>query len=501
MVSRAQGRLALAAVGCVTLAGCVQDHYACQVDTDCNLGEGGRCEADHHCTHYDSTCPLSERSYTAHSEAESGTCFAGLVPPLDDCAAGQPPAPADGCAGDVCAALPACCTTGWSEACVLEAQRRCPEVECDTRVAITAVHGTKIELWDLRFDGQLWSATPRGDRQTMLSWLAPAPGEREPRLAGFTAMPGELAIEGPGGVQLLELDPTRVYNDLQSLDFDRDLRDTLLIDFQDADARVLGVEVLKLDQLAEPPRELDVNVASRMAWGAIADDHGVVDGYPDGVVGQGAVYKVLRNLAANDRRVRELDETVVSMFDGLNTPGAGGALRTFSWADLDGDGSLDLVAFGDSIRVHSGTIEGTPFVDIDCDPPSAAPACAPESTAYSGAVLPIDGGARIVAAPFDAPTQVRTLYAIDVHPDRTITAEALPLPPSTCPTCPIIAIFARDLDGDHQLDLVAVDSQLTLDVALSSVDSTLHTFREQRPIAPVDGPFGTVRLSVTGASR
>ncbi|HET9989848.1 MAG TPA: VCBS repeat-containing protein [Kofleriaceae bacterium] len=486
---------------CLALAACVRDHYECVHDTDCNLGEGGRCEADtHRCTQYDPACPVSQRSYSAHSADLSGACFAGYVTPLDYCAAGQPPAPAEGCAATVCSALPACCITGWSEACVVEAQRSCPEVTCDTRIALIAQRGARPpEMWDLRYDGTKWAAKLHDEFVTMVAYLTPQPGGDEPRFAGF-ANAGEVVIENSTGRQVLEVDPTRDYHDMVSLDFDRDLRDTLLFDYQDAAARVLGVEVVKLD-LVDTPRDLDLNVSARMSFGATSDEHGLLDGYPDGVITQGSTYKVMLNGPANDRRFRELDEDVQATFDASNTPGAVGPVRSVSWADIDGDGTLDVVGFGNSIRVHTGALGAEPFVDLDCDPPSTTHACDPTNTAFNGAILPTATGARILAAPFDYPTQTRKLYAIDVHPDHTIAYEQLPLSPEPCTTCTILAVIVRDLDGDHQPDIVTIDTNLTLDVALSSVDPTLHVFQRFAPMTALAGdtPLNSIRTSVSGA--
>jgi hypothetical protein len=335
----------------------------------------------------------------------------------------------------------------------------------------------------------------------MVAYLAPQPGGNEPRFAGF-ANAGELVIQNSSGRQVLEVDPTRDYHDMLSLDFDRDLRDTLLFDFQDAAARVLGVEVVKLD-LRDSPRDLDINVSARMSFGATKDAHGLLDGYPDAVVTQASTYKVMLNGPANDRLVRELDEDVEATFDANNTPGASGPVRTFSWADIDGDGTLDVVGFGNSIRVHTGTIAATPFVDLDCDPPSTNHACDPTNTAYNGAILPTANGARILAAPFDYPTQVRKLYAIDIKPDHTIKTELLPLSADPCTTCTILAVIVRDLDGDHLPDIVTIDTNLTLDVALSSVDPTLHVFQRFTPMTALAGdtPMNSIRASVSGAPR
>jgi hypothetical protein len=493
-------------IGCALLAGCLQNHYRCEVDTDCNLGEGGRCEADRYCTHFDSSCQLTQRSYTDHSDELSGTCFLGEVTPLNMCAAGQPPAIPTGCGAKVCTTLPACCTSSWSEACVLEAQMQCSEVVCDTRIAITATKGTKpIEIFDVRYDGKAWTFMSRSDLGTVGAYLAPTPGTIEPRFAGFlTFEPPQIGadfitIESSTGKQTLPLDNTRDYHDITSLDFDRDLRDTLLLDWQDATARTQSVQVWKLD--SGESRDIDTGVSSRMAWGSIADQNGFVDGYPDGVAGNANAYKTLIDTESNQSKDRTLDSGVASQFDTLNTTGAGAAVRSFTWADLDGDGKLDLIGFGNSIRVHTGTITDTPFVNIDCNPPKVDCPTDPSVIAYAGAVLPSPDGARIVAAPFSSTSpQPRVVYEITVNADRSISYSPFPLSP-TCANCGIEAIVVRDFDGDHLPDLLVIEDTLTLDLARSSKDPTLHTFDPPITIPSIGMAFGLVRASVSGMPR
>ena len=494
---------------CVLLVACVRDHYRCEVDTDCNLGDGGRCEADRYCTHFDSTCLLTQRSYTEHSDELSGTCFVGEVTPLNFCAPGQPPAPKSGCAASVCTTLPACCTTGWSEACVLEAQMQCPEVVCDTRIAITATRGTKpIEIFDAHYSGTSWTVTERTDLSTVGAYLAPTPGTIEPRFAGFLAFDplvqtgsDRLTIESSTGKQTFSVDDTRDYHDIASLDFDRDLRDTLLLDWQDAGARTQLVQVLKLE--SGDTRDIDTGVSARMAWGALADSNGFVDGYPDGVAGNANTYKTLIDSESNQSKDRTLDTGIASQFDLNNTVGAGGALRSFTWADLDGDGMLDLIAFGNSIRVHTGTITDTPLVNIDCDPPvTDCPSTDTINIAYSaGAVLPTTTGAKIVAAPYAGVlAQPRVVYEITVDPDQTIEYTPIHLP-GPCANCGVEAIIVRDFDGDHRPDLLVIEDTLTLDLARSSIDPSLHTFDPPVTVPSSDLTFAVVRTSVSGMPR
>ena len=113
--------LATALASCA-LAACIEPDYRCHGDEDCNIGDVGRCEVDQRCTAIDPTCATNRR-YAEHSGEVSGLCFDDHVSPANLCAAGQPPAVAEGCTSNVCDALPSCCSTGWSEACVLQAHR------------------------------------------------------------------------------------------------------------------------------------------------------------------------------------------------------------------------------------------------------------------------------------------------------------------------------------------------------------------------------------------
>ena len=485
-------RLAL----CLALVGCIQDHYECKVDSDCTLPRG-RCEADHACTGEDDSCEQSHRRY-AHAAGHHDECFTGLVTPTNYCAADQPPAPDEGCAHEVCKDLPSCCTTTWGDACVMAAQLApACKLACDLRVAIVAQHGAlEPELWDLRYAGDEWHATQRTDRQTLISWLAPRPGEAEPRLAAI-ASPSELVVESSGGVRSLALDPESIYHDIQSLDLDRDLRDTIVLDSQNT--RRLGLEVLKVD--TNELRGFDLNASARVSFGALTTE-GVPDSYPDLVINQGADYRVDESTFTNDPMYlqdRAMAEVVQGQL-GDNTPGSAGPLKSYAWADIDGDHALDIVAFASSLRVYTDARSPAPFVDVDCDPPSATPTCIAASASYSGAVWPTASGTHLLVAPFDQGTQTRKLIQIDVHPDHTITQTPFVLPQvASCTNCSIQAVIVRDIDGDHLLDLVLIDSQLTVVYALSTEDPALHTWREAHPMTAATPAYTNLRVSISGA--
>ena len=495
MVSRpALAAAAPAIAAAAALAACVHPDYHCNDDSDCDVGEAGRCELDQRCTAYDPACE-THRRYSDHSGPASGACLDDRIAPVNVCAAGQPPAPttAAGCPATVCTALPSCCTSGWSEACVQQAQLLCSDVRCDTRIAITANKPGRADLWDLRYDGATWTAKA-DTRQTVLAWLAPAPGTPAPRLAGFSG--GMLAFDG-GSVPVSAM---RTYIEATPVDFDRDGRPTAALGFTDATGPHL--EIVKLDTGAS--RVVASAGATRLSWGDV--DH---DAFPDGIAEAGGStrYHLLSNLEGDDRS-RQIDDRVSTTVSGgtssvvNNNPPA---LRSFDWIDIDGDHALDAVAYGYSVDVHPGkgdAIGTTVLIRIDCDPPIAAAGCdttVQADQAFAGAALASPGGGALILATHPR----RALYRAELRgsPANTqLTQYTFPTEAcgATCP--PIIAVVVRDLDGDHQLDVVAIDGNLQVYTSLATDNFVLHP-AIKLPTMPAAPAFLLVRTSVSGAPR
>jgi hypothetical protein len=73
-------------------------------------------------------------------------------------------------------------------------------------------------------------------------------------------------------------------------------------------------------------------------------------------------------------------------------------------------------------------------------------------------------------------------------------------PCATAGTCPpILAVVVRDLDGDHQLDVIAIDADLQVFTGLAR-DNLMLRAAIKIPTAPA-AAFVAVRTSVTGAPR
>ncbi|HET7500429.1 MAG TPA: hypothetical protein VFK02_05475 [Kofleriaceae bacterium] len=479
---------ASAALAC-GLAACIDPDYQCRTDLDCDVGVAGRCEIDHRCTALDASC-ATRRRYNDHSGPRSGQCFDDQVLPVDRCAAGQPPATPIGCIADVCKALPACCATGWSEACVQAAQIQCGDLVCDTRIAITANKPGKTELWDLRWDGTAWSAHLDA-RQGVLAWLAPAPGTGQPRLAGFA--PGAFIVDDlTTGVAM-----NHNYLEATSVDFDRDGRATAVLAYTDAAGPHL--EVRKLDDGSS--RVVASVAVPRLSWGDV--DH---DAFPDGIAAEGTTtrYHLLSNNEADDHG-RAIDDRVVANVTG-GSAGTGGnppPIRSFDWLDLDGDHQLDVVAYGFSVDVHPGKGEaiGTGVLArIDCDPPATSGSCdatTQSEQAFAGAALPGASGSALVVASHPA----RALYRAQLRGmPAIVTATPYAFPAESCAAscAPILAVVARDLDGDHALDVIAIDADLHVYTALARAGMQLQA---AIAIPTATSGFLAVRTSVTGAPR
>ena len=475
----------IAAVIALALGACVwgtRDSYHCDTDSDCNLGTAGRCELDRRCTVADAACS-SERSYTDHSGALSGRCFDDRAIPVNACAAGQAPAVDSGCFTDVCNAEPACCTTAWSEACVLEAQLRCPELTCETRVAITATKGMVTELWQLTWAPNGWTDAKLASSDTFLVWLAPAPGTAQPRLA---TLRGQTLFvdEEPYSVA------KRDYQWLTSIDLQRDGRDTVALSSGEAPAP-LTIELIEL--ASNTRRELATPATQRLMF---ADyDH---DAFPDAFAFSGNAYHVLASVS-DPGGPRELAPTTTNGIPGgmANNTNGTAPVHGLEIADVDRDHQLDLIATGNTVRVHLAQprIRDQPSLSIDCTPPVApGNSCDGTLTAFASAVVPTATGAALYVGLYPQ----RTLYRGEISGSPAtinFTPIAVPCPgaPGSCPG--FIGMFARDLDGDHEIDLVAIDANLAL-VTLRSRVEYAPVYAKVIPTMTLG--FTAVKTSVTG---
>ena len=461
-------------------ASCVNDSYECSSDAQCNIGEAGRCAVDGRCTSWDPACPSTYR-YTPHSGDLSRTCFDDRTVPANPCTAGQAPALPEGCFATVCAAAPACCETGWSDSCVQLAQIHCPQ-RCDTRIMISATDMMITTLWDLRWNGVEWSAN-MVQEATAASWLAPAPGDLEPRLATFAA--GALVV----GAVPYPL-PVREYEFAASVDFDRAGRDTVSLGSIDRSAPSPArrfVEILDLS--TKTSREHIVQSSSLVAWGDV--NH---DSFPDGSIGGGNIYRLLTNEATTDRQ-RDVVVGAAALISGPGTNGTVG-VRGLEWADLDSNGTLDWIATGNALRLHMSDPRpiDTDVISLDCNPVEKLPsACMTGDSSFVSAAMPSASSAtKLYLTPFPQ----HALYTVTVGPapKHVVVIEQLFVDVSAPP---FVALVVRDLDFDHVLDVIAIDEELT--VWTGSGNGVMSLVRAYPILPPMSNASAQVQMSIAGA--
>ncbi|MBA3502767.1 MAG: hypothetical protein M4D80_33210 [Myxococcota bacterium] len=504
-------------------AGCYEDRYRCTSDAQCNIGEGGRCEIDNFCTKYDEACATGRRYQ--HAGELGDACFEDAVIPQNPCAGGQPPARAEDCFADVCRRLPACCTTAWTDACVQLAQVTCSNLRCDTRIAITARQGIINELWDLRWNGGGWEIPKRQDAfAAPLQWVAPSPGKSLPRLAATTGNNALVIGIGDGPDELrFPTEPGSTHTSITSINFDRDRRDTIVLGYVGSDL-MPRVGILKPHD--DSVRTSAVQPSAWITWGDL--DH---DTFPDAVMRTAVLapqYHYVPSLDG-DRHVRALatGDTNVSTQGGPTDSSP--QLRNIDWIDLDGDTRLDLIAAGNDLRIHLAPIGDTPALRVDCDPPKSDLSCTSDPEPNLRA-MSFGAAAR--------PTREGNELIVTTHPKRrlyrgtlaggTLQLAPLPLFPPTCEcpkrncatlsgdTCtasdcvceyqcdaclPIVAVIVRDLDGDHALDLIAIDARLKLYHSFAGTGFTEWHGPLVIPtqLGNVEG-FVTIQTSVSGAT-
>ena len=138
-----------------------------------------------------------------------------------------------------------------------------------------------------------------------------------------------------------------------------------------------------------------------------------------------------------------------------------------------------------------------------------------EQTSFVGAAFPTVAGPSLVVGVYPD----RKLYRIAhqaggaavaqiAFPNDTCTcaktcdAQKCPGPNCTCTydcmACPsVLAVVARDLDGDHVLDLVAIDARLRIYTALAAMG---YVFGAPTSIVtPLPAIYDSVDVSVSGA--
>jgi hypothetical protein len=491
----------------LAIAGCFEDRYKCMRDAQCDV-DGGRCELDNYCTKLDDGCP-SGRRYQ-HAGEHGDDCFDDRLSLSNLCAGGQGPAKPTGCIADVCERLPACCTLGWSDTCVQLAQESCSDLWCDTRIAIVATRGVNVELWDLRWGGYGFDFARRQDLAPPLQWVGPAPGDFFPRLAGTTAV-GELVV----GELVFPMDPAYTYTQITTVNFDRDRRDTIAVARNIGNATDHTIDFFKPPNLV--PRSVAVQASLGLSWGDLDRDR-----YPDAVTRANQQYQYNPSIASDAGRTL-LPQTLVNAGGGPTQPAPG--VRSIDWLDFDGDKRLDLVMFGSEVRIHTADeIREAAEHQIDCEPPTefvAQSRPAPcqgatepnfEAVAFAGAGLPTLEQPSVIVTTYPHRRIMRfSMEGGVVQPPEPIfdagckcgggcTCNPDCVCNFDCDLClPFLAVVARDLDGDHALDIVAIDARLNVYHAFAATSFQL-VGPTSLPISLANQQgFVQIQTSVSGA--
>jgi hypothetical protein len=322
----------------------------------------------------------------------------------------------------------------------------------------------------------------------------------QPRLAGFAATGSALVYDGGS----FPVAPDRSYLAVTSVDFDRDGRPTAVLGYTDTNGNA-RLEVFKLDNGSS--RSI-VTLAAHLSWGDL--DH---DAFPDGLATTtspgSATYRLLSNVEAMDR-ARTIGPPVDSAMVGGVTTGSP-AVRGFEWIDANRDHMLDAIAYGSELNVHLGQrlgLSDTPQIRVDCNPPALVTTCNGSGgsmntqtlQSFAGAVVPEAAGTALVIAEFPAGSTSPTVHRVEVTGSALDLAQAptYTFPPCVAGTCPpILAVIARDLDGDHQLDIIAIDSELQVYTALGGQLQLTRAIKLPTALPTVFD----VRTSVTGVPR
>lgn len=173
-------------------------------------------------------------------------------------------------------------------------------------------------------------------------------------------------------------------------------------------------------------------------------------------------------------------------------------VRAFDWIDIIGDNHLDLVVFGSQLAFEANLLKVELPSVLACNPPAKikpSDSCAGAEASFTGAALPAKEGPSVIVSMYPG----RKMFRVDK--DLTITSIPFPDDGCTCiPDCsrcpPVLAIATRDLDGDRELDIIAIDAKLRMYTAFAA--DGFH-FMMQPPIDTPAQNVTSVTLSISGA--
>jgi len=197
-------RVAFALTIMVTSAACLRTTtYRCTDSSQCELdGKSGRCEANGYCSLSDSTC---SSGYAWASGAPDTGCVSPDAPGsgADLCFPQNKRARGtDQCVDNICAVDARCCDREWSDTCVELAETACGRT-CGNVVASIGYGTIRVEKWDGAKLAPLWTKqTFANTGFSAVAW-ADVDGDHKPDLATCESqtqsLPGKLCIWTNGG--------------------------------------------------------------------------------------------------------------------------------------------------------------------------------------------------------------------------------------------------------------------------------------------------------------
>jgi len=456
------------------LSGCLSPGpFPCNTNADC--GPGGFCEGDTNLCSFDDEACASGRKYGEHAGALSNTCTAATTPrPLRNaCVAGEPfPEVQPGCTQTVCARVPACCTSLWSEACVRIADQLCDDVHCGKWLATTAAGTTTLFAWN--GDGFEPHGTPVDRNHDRIFWADAR--ATLPRLVATTGRGLEVLKNGSATEPEFELHSGRVFEagtvpTVAGVDFDQDEEVEIAVGCQG------GATCGVFDQSATVlTRAIDLPISDvqAMSWADAAGDD-----RPDVAVATNTDYEVL---------FRSGDSFLPATLDAAVT----GPHRAVGWGDIDGDGQLDLVAMGSGITVH-------PTVDHVILAPSVL-ARAPGNLLVTGAVGDIDDDGKadiVVATHVDAVNPGSSIEGVIVfsHFDPAAPPMTAMQSSTVIPAPRMSTVALADINDDGRLDVIGAAPGVGI-VVLLNLGPQGSISLQQPEVVP--GTEGATWFAITG---
>lgn len=455
-------KLALALVTATLSAACLRTPaYHCDSAAQCEAGGvAGRCEASGYCSVPDPSCGSGYR--WASGAPDSGCVGAGgpdggpgstfdLCWPQPARARGV-----DACVDSVCAKDARCCDREWSDQCVNLAETTCGHA-CGAVVGSIGYGTIRVQQWDGTRLAPVWTKTTFANTGTSAIAWADFDGDHKPDLAtcesGSQTLPGKICVWTNGGscgeafCQVKCVDSADCYQvSWVDIDHDGDLDVAMMGAYQSAlwlnDQGLFG-NTLRMPFGA-------ANVAGA-AW-ADVDGDGQIDIAQAGYDSKAIVSRIT---SGGPDAV-----TLTPIWDDSATD-ATSRHEDVAFGDVDLDGRVDLVVSGQGLLKvwKNATPEADGFMTGTT--PSYTD---PTYDAASIALLDVDEDGDLDLVVADDGGHVDVLRNNAANGASTITMTPFWVSGASFNVAEVVA---RDVDGDHHVDLVVGSDEVSASTSLS----------------------------------